>query len=78
MKSVFDNWGVKVANTLQGMSLTDKQVSALFSLVKTVHTQAVLQRLTIDKSFDCFKQALLRHSVHRSESHTKCYHNFRT
>ncbi|KAL3143342.1 hypothetical protein ABBQ38_002177 [Trebouxia sp. C0009 RCD-2024] len=49
----------------KGMSLTDKQVSALFSLVKTVHTQAVLQRLTIDKSFDCFKQALLRHSVHR-------------
>ena len=60
-----------MANTLQELSLPDKQVSALFSLVKTVHNQAVLKRLTIDKSFDCFKEVLLRHSVHRSESDTQ-------
>ena len=48
------------------MSLADKQLSALFSLVKNVHNDAVAKRLPIDKSFDCFKQVLLRHSVHRS------------
>ena len=49
------------------MSLADKQLSAFFSLVKTVHNEAVMKRQTIDNSFDYFKQVLLRHSVHRSE-----------
>ena len=47
------------------MCLADKQLSALFSLVKNVHSEAVAKRLTIDRSFDCFKQILLRHSVQR-------------
>lgn len=47
------------------MSFNDKQLSALFSIVKAVHSEAIHMRLTIDRSFDCFKQVLLRHSVHR-------------
>ena len=50
---------------LQELALTDKQASALFSIVKTVHNESTSMRLTIDRSFDCFKQVLLRHSVHR-------------
>ena len=49
----------------QDLSFTDKQLSALFSIVKAVHSEAIHKRLTIDRSFDCFKQVLLRHSVHR-------------
>ena len=53
---------------MQDLAFTDKQLSAMFSIVKAVHSEATHKRLTIDRSFDCFKQLLLRHSVHRSLS----------
>ena len=55
-----------VQDALQDLSLTHKQLSALFSIVKHVHNEAIHKRLTIDRSFDCFKQVLLEHSIHRS------------
>ena len=71
---------VLIGSTSQDMCLADKQLSALFSLVKNVHTDAVAKRLTIDRSFDCFKQILLRHSVQRCtyleairSAHARCY-----
>ncbi len=48
---------------LQAWQLSDAKTSALFSIVKYVHQQAVQQRLVIDRSFTQFKDVLLRHSV---------------
>lgn len=49
----------------QAWQLSDAKTSALFSIVKHVHQQAVQQRLVIDRSFTQFKDVLLRHSVQR-------------
>ena len=50
---------------LQAWQLSDAKTSALFSIVKYVHQQAVQQRLVIDRSFTRFRDVLLRHSVQR-------------
>jgi len=41
------------------------RMSAFFSIVKVNHFQATDERLTMEKSFQYFKDLLLRHSVHR-------------
>ena len=42
-----------------------EQLSAFFSIVKLNHFQAVSERLTMERSFEFFKELLLRHSVQR-------------
>ena len=45
--------------------MADDKVSGLISLVKAVHIKSTSQRLTLDNSFDYFKDLLLMHSVQR-------------
>eukprot|EP00891_Asterochloris_glomerata_P009847 jgi/Astpho2/9847/fgenesh1_pg.00149_%23_90_t len=58
----------------QAWQLSDAKTSALFSIVKHVHQQAVQQRLVIDRSFTQFKDVLLRHSVQRITMNVTAYH----
>lgn len=51
--------------TQQAWGFDDERLSVLFGLVKEVHEASVKQRLTIERSFNFFKDTLLNHSVHR-------------
>lgn len=53
---------------LQAWGLGDEQLSCLFGLVKEVHLASVGQRLTIERSFDFFKDTLFNHSIQRCAS----------
>eukprot|EP00775_Hariotina_reticulata_P005753 gene5752-5993_t len=49
----------------QAWGLGDEQLSCLFGLVKEVHSASVGQRLTVERSFDFFKDTLFNHSIQR-------------
>ncbi|CAG9466537.1 unnamed protein product [Pedinophyceae sp. YPF-701] len=46
-------------------NLTPKQISALVAMVRQTHLRAIGKRLTVERSFQGFKDLLLDHSIHR-------------
>lgn len=56
---------VHVLQYAQEQRFADDKTSALFSIVKNVHSQSTGKRLTIERSFEYFKDLLLYHSVQR-------------